>query len=166
MAKTDTTKYYSEIHENKVSNFLGWKRVTGSGARSTYPGDIEGDEWLAECKTHMKRHPIEFKYAIWEKIAQEAISKFKYALYITDDGSQWVKNSWCMFKKDLLSSIDNIVILDYTLKISNNRNISFESYQMKPADSDAITVWSLNLMGEDLALMRIEDFKTIFIDKE
>ena len=45
-SRSDTTKYYSSIQEDKIARFLGWDKVVGSGARALHPGDIEGMEFL------------------------------------------------------------------------------------------------------------------------
>ena len=37
-----------------IADHLGWSVVTGSGSRSTHPGDVESDEWLEEPESDEK----------------------------------------------------------------------------------------------------------------
>lgn len=91
-------KDYSTLHETTVANFLGWSRVSGSGARPNHPGDIVSEEWLGECKTHIRRgEKIKFEYKVWRKLLDEASSQFKRPAYFSDDGSQSVGTTWVMF---------------------------------------------------------------------
>lgn len=91
-------KEFSTKQEKQIAEFLGWRRVSGSGARPNAPGDIEGTEWLGECKTHITPgHKIHFDLKIWEKIADEAASQFKQPAYFVDDGSQRLNRTWVMF---------------------------------------------------------------------
>lgn len=92
------TKIFSEIQEIKISSALGWKRVSGSGARACLPGDVEGSEWLGECKTHVKHIPkVTFRAEAWRKISKEATAKFKRPVLFVDDGSQLLEYTWCIF---------------------------------------------------------------------
>lgn len=48
----DSTRYYSNIHEESVSKALGGHRVSNSGAGHFNKGDVNiGDLMLVECKT-------------------------------------------------------------------------------------------------------------------
>lgn len=127
MPKSDSsTKYFSSKQEKLVADLLGWSVVPGSGARSLYPGDVESPEWLGECKTHEKPgHKITFYTSVWNKICEEAISKYRFAALFVDDGSQTVKHTWVMF--NTLPGIPHEVV-DFTLKIKTN--VSFDSLDM------------------------------------
>lgn len=93
-----TKKEASDRQEKLVASFLGWKQVRGSGNRPTHTGDVEGDSWLGECKTHVKPGAkIKFDVKIWNKIVDEAASKFKRAAYFVDDGSQDINNTYVVF---------------------------------------------------------------------
>lgn len=95
-----TNKEASDAQEKMIAKFLGWKQVTGSGSRPNFPGDIVGEEWMGECKTHTSpNHRIIFKKSVWDKICEEANSRFKFPAYFTDDGSQKSYNTWVLFKK-------------------------------------------------------------------
>lgn len=93
------TKEFSSAHEKEVAAHLNWKVVSGSGARHTYPGDLISDEWLGECKTHVAYNPkILFQFSVWDKISEEAHSKFRFPVLFVDAGKQSCKTTWCMFQ--------------------------------------------------------------------
>lgn len=94
---SESTKFYSMKQESAIASALGWSRVTGSGARINYPGDVCSDEWMGECKTHTTPgHPVIFNFAVWDKIEKEAMSQFKQPILFVDDGSQDLAKTWCM----------------------------------------------------------------------
>ena len=91
-------KDYSIKQETQIAEFLGWRRVAGSGSRPNAPGDIVSTEWLGECKTHIKSGcTIHFDLKIWSKIVDEASSQFKQPAYFVDDGSQRINRTWVIF---------------------------------------------------------------------
>lgn len=50
----DSTRYYSDLHEESVSKALGGYRVSNSGAGHFNKGDVNvGGLMLVECKTSM-----------------------------------------------------------------------------------------------------------------
>lgn len=125
------TKEYSTVQEIKLSGALGWKRVSGSGSRACAPGDIEGPEWLGECKTHTSRtNRVRFCASVWDKIADEAASKFKRPVLFVDDGSQMFDYTWVLIaacdhpgtsvpyppKSRVISSGVDITFVDNALK--------------------------------------------------
>lgn len=171
MAKQGTTKYYSEIQEQKIADFLGWSTVSGSGARPNHPGDVRtGDRggFLVECKTHMKRHPVEFTKKIWNKIKEEALSQFKEPVYVTDDGSQWLKNTWVLCQMNEINGYeDHILFVDLPEKfVTKSGIVSFEGYELKKIEpeniDDKYLVWKVHFSdGDELALMTLSTFKTV-----
>ena len=127
-------KYYSSKQENMIADFLKWHVVPGSGSRNCYPGDIESDEWLGECKTHTTKQPVKFVLKEWSKIREEAIAKMKFPVLFTDDGLQNADTTWCMFLpvvdadfardyKLLNTKIDDISQTDNTIAIKNPSGI-------------------------------------------
>lgn len=95
-----TTKDFSSKQEKMIADFLGWKVVSGSGARACHPGDIVGDDWLGECKTHTTRdNPIFFSSTVWEKIGHEAQFTHRNPVLFSDDGSQKIDKTWCMINQ-------------------------------------------------------------------
>ena len=114
MAKSDTTKYYSNIQEAQVAEYLGLQVVVGSGSRCYNPGDIKSERYLCECKTHTKIvNKLIFKKEIWNKINSEAISKFKLPILITDDGSQKLNNTWCLIPYSVIKFRSYIQSIPY-----------------------------------------------------
>lgn len=98
------TKDFSKIQEHRIAEYLGWTVVSGSGARDFYPGDIEGESWLGECKTHMKPSEIVVFYRkFWDKICEEAQSKFKYPALFVDCGTQKIDDTWVLFDASIVN---------------------------------------------------------------
>lgn len=117
------TKDYSSKQEHLVADILGWQVVSGSGAAAGHPGDIIGEEWLGECKTHTgSGHKIFFSKSVWDKIKQEAMVKHRFPVLITDDGSQKATNTWCLCMRDRL---ENAISIHQPLNITIRTNISF-----------------------------------------
>lgn len=86
-----------------IADYLGWSVVTGSGARPCHPGDVISDDWLGECKTHEKSgHTIFFSSDVWEKIVEEATKMHRSPVLFTDDGSQKLENTWCIFNQFMI----------------------------------------------------------------
>lgn len=118
------TKKFSRIQETTIAKYLGWKVVSGSGARDCHPGDVKSDEWLGECKTHTQAGiNIKFVYTVWKKICAEAESQFKVPVLFVDDGSQRLDKTWCLFPYKLRLSQCNCMIVplqDYILRSRTN----------------------------------------------
>ena len=120
------TKDYSSVQEGKLADYLGWKVVSGSGARNFFKGDIESNEWLGECKTHVSTgNKIQFKKDVWDKICKEAISCHKSPVLFTDDGSQQFKMTLCLVP---LSRMYGQKCIPFPSKIRTN--IQFEHIDM------------------------------------
>lgn len=91
-------KRFSSVQEQRIADYLGWKVVSGSGARDFNKGDVESPYFLGECKTHTtKPKKIIFYESHWKKIIEEASSTFKSPVLFVDDGSQSPERTWCMF---------------------------------------------------------------------
>lgn len=109
-----STKDFSQVQENRISKYLGWTRVVASGARPFYPGDIESDEWLGECKTHVdKVSKLAVSYKVWRKIKDESLSKYKFPVLFVDDGSQQIENTWAVFDISRPCPIHEVIVVDY-----------------------------------------------------
>lgn len=94
------TKDYSNKQEALIANYLGWKRVSASGARDCHPGDITSEEWLGECKTHTKPiKEIRFLYSQWSKICEEAMTQRRFPVMFVDNGTQAIPSTWCMVRE-------------------------------------------------------------------
>lgn len=151
-----STKEFSEIQENMVASFLGWKRVTGSGSRPGHPGDVIGDEWLAECKTHtIPNRPLVFDFRVWEKIAAEAKSQFKQPVLIVDDGSQIVGTTWVMFVPSNISLFPTVSIV-----CKNDAAYTSSLQRLEENYEDSPYIWMVLKHGKDrFAIMPLEGFK-------
>ena len=98
------TKYYSTIQEHNIADYLGWSVVPASGARPFNPGDVKASNWLAECKTHTEpKDKIVIKKDVWIKLTNEARSLMKSQVLCIDNGTQKIRNTWCVIPKILYS---------------------------------------------------------------
>lgn len=87
------TKHYSNKQESAVADYLGWKRVSASGARPFNKGDIISDSWLCECKTHTtKVNTYKVMFSVWRKLVSEATSCMKRPVLIIDNGTQKIED--------------------------------------------------------------------------
>lgn len=113
------TKDYSSKQESMVAEYLGWKTVVGSGARDFHYGDIVDLEWLGECKTHIRRQKqIKFLKQHWEKLKEEALFHHKNPVLITDNGTQHLVDTYCLFKTrfdtvDIMETLGEIIQIEY-----------------------------------------------------
>ena len=148
-----STKYYSTKQENLIADYLGWKVVTGSGARAFHPGDVVSDQWLGECKTHTEPFSnLRFDFDVWTKISREAASQFKKPVLFVDDGSQTIERTWCLF--DVSSySLREIPIIDYT----NCSSMTFKYFELEEkSKSGPVFVRNLNMI---MCILSLKNFK-------
>lgn len=160
------TKFYSNIQENQIADYLGWKVVTGSGARDCYPGDIQNDRFLGECKTHTTvSDKIFFYIDHWNKICDEASSRFKFPVLFVDDGSQLIDHTWVLTLDAAfhLSSVSR-----YNFPYDRKTNIIMPSAQMKAVidkltDSNkAPVIFVIEVDGRNLAITDLPTFAKVF----
>lgn len=156
-----TSKQASLRQEDNIASYLGWHRVTGSGARPTFVGDVESSSWLGECKTHVRPYQkIHFDLKIWNKIADEATAVFKTPVYFVDDGSQLVSKTWAVFRP-----VTSFYIFDrtpYPFKVTNSLN--FVHSQMRKfislhSKSDVVMFFMWE--GQEFWLTTLETFASI-----
>ena len=155
-----TNKEASELQENMIAKFLMWSVVSGSGARF-YPGDIQNDKWLGECKTHTSSDKkIFFKKDIWFKIAKEALTSFRYPAYFCDDGSQSVSKTWVLFPR--IYSDDVVVIDSYSYDGSIIFNSDDYKKKLVTDNKDFKPVcFNVDAFGHELSLTDLNHFKGI-----
>ena len=151
-----STKEVAEDQEKMVANYLGWKRVTGSGARPGYPGDVEGENWLGECKTHMvPGKPVKFDFNVWEKIANEAASRFKRPVLFADNGMQDSESTWVMFIPDNIHLFTENVI-----ECHNDVSYSASLTKLEEYYDDSPYIWMvLKHKNDAFAIMPLSEFK-------
>ena len=163
-------KYYSNIQEKTLSEALGWKKIGGSGASPCAPGDIKASEWLGECKTHTKEANILFDANVWTKIKEEAYSHLKKPVLFVDNGTQKIKNTWCIcLAKDINATQMIIADLPFTVR----KNITFKNNDaailLKTATEEFLQgefyiasafdyIWN----GEKVFIMPFESFEKVY----
>lgn len=118
------TKDFSSKQEKMIAEKLGWTVVAGSGAAACHPGDVIGDDWLGECKTHTTPgHKLFFSKSVWDKIKNEAMIKRRFPILFVDDGTQKSNHTWCLLPFSRLDlSICNIHRIDKGVR----KNISID----------------------------------------
>lgn len=166
--KSDATKFYSTKQEHMIASTLGWSVVSGSGAAAGHPGDISSDDWMGECKTHTSPgKKIVFYSAVWDKISEEAASKFKYPVLFVDDGSQTKGNTWCLF--DYLP-VQPTYCEVFPYPHAVRTNISFDSDKLRtylkectPVD-ESKCILSVTLNNKKLGICSLNTFANFFGD--
>ena len=140
-------KECSSKQEKLIADALGWEVVKGSGSRPTRTGDVVGDRWLGECKTHMGgNHPVNITYDVWQKIKKEAIAKFKFPVLFVDDGSQQLSQTWCILPNIApITSEYREQIEDYPFPIK--KNLRFWT--------DALATWGFDRPNDPVSPIRL-----------
>lgn len=162
MSQNQSNKYFSGKQERIIASALGWSVVPGSGARSLHPGDIQSDEWLGECKTHTKPgNKITFYKNVWDKIVDEAISRYKFPALFVDDGSQKIENTWVLY--NTMPPAD-VIYCGYPFTVKTN--ISFESLDMmnhrKEMGTTKSVVYPLQWYNKFVYISNLKDFIDMF----
>lgn len=169
----ESTKYYSSKQEHMIARYLGWDVVFGSGARDCHPGDITSDNWLGECKTHTspgKR--ITFNRFVWNKIIDEAQSKFKFPVLFVDDGSQSIEKTWCLFPYTLMCKSGYLVVSEANVDAPKSNIVIDHSKLLKcykqhqEQQNEHIIIMSGHLSGTEIGVVPLEIFNTMFGDNE
>jgi hypothetical protein len=165
-----TNKEASYAQEHMVAKYMGWKVVSGSGARPFAPGDVIADHFIVECKTHVKECSVQFVKKHWDKIEIEARSKTKFPLLITDDGTQHYKHTWVMIPFFVIANctVPSIIDgLDDTSRSGNtvifNHEAAYSLYKQKQVNGSTsmfLTKWGPE--GRPLAILPLEVFRQFF----
>ena len=160
MDKIKPTKYYSTKQENSIADYLGWSVVAASGARPFHPGDIRSDDFLGECKTHTsKQSDIVIYKDVWRKITSEATSVMKRPVLFVDNGTQKIKNTWCVLPERFLSD-KNIIQCDIIMTESKNKLLF--SHEVWDAILEINKCATFKIYDESLLLMKLNTFKILF----
>lgn len=159
---TNNKKECSRKQEKLIANLLDWNVVSGSGARNLYPGDIQSDEWLGECKTHTTPgHKIVFFKTVWEKIVDEAIAKHRFPALFVDDGSQAISNTWVMY--NTLPGVE--YVMSNRLQSAND-NIRFDSLDMMRHKKDLgvmlPVIYEIKRPQDTVYVSTLEEFSLMF----
>ena len=167
---TVNTKEFSAKQEKMVADFMGWKVVTGSGSRPFTPGDVNSYDFLVECKTHITaQDKIVFRKAHWKKISSEAMSKHRYPVLITDDGTQKAGNTWVMIPRRMLTSESSLGIFGSWWDKSRSDNLISLSTKTAPhlcntvqaAPGIKFIYLAAQFDSEELAIMPLETFRQL-----
>lgn len=165
------TKDFSSVQESKVAAALGWKVVSGSGARPCVPGDVKSDKWLGECKTHTEKgQKIFFDLAVWNKIQHEADVQHRSPALIVDDGSQDLNRTWVLCRQ-ISISYEDMAAVDPNFTI--RKNVSFDHVKvleyMKSLykSSGGSIVFNhmcieLNWGGQDICILPFNEFMEVY----
>lgn len=150
------TKDYSSKQEKMIADYLGWECVVASGARDCHPGDIITDNWLGECKTHVTTgNRIKFMFRDWDKIIEEATSKFKFPVLFADDGSQKEQNTWCMLDSKT-APIENIPV---NTRVVAKKSLFLSTDLMTACDNCSQKMLRFDFNGRYVLVMRLSTFK-------
>lgn len=162
-----TNKEASAKQENLVAKYLGWKVVSGSGARPFRPGDVQNEHYLVECKTHTKEQKsLVFYKKHWDKIVKESRSVNKYPALITDNGTQRVDSTWVMIPKRVITSESTNQILNLVNNSITNNSVNYNYEHVYLAyknqhEVDAINYISDNTFDE-VAIISLSEFKRFY----
>lgn len=164
----ESTRYYSNIQEKNVANFLSGKVVAGSGSDKFAPGDVKTDKYLIECKTHVKETAkVEFLSSSWKQIVAEATRCGRFPVLCVDNGTQNVENTFILTNQHC---VDIAAVDLYKLPVSpNGKNIVFACDGIRNLLSSLDDISEESIPGfaftwnekDDVVIMRIIDFKDV-----
>lgn len=156
----ESTKTYSNLQETRISNYLGWDKVPASGARSFHPGDIQSEDWLGECKTHVKKtDDVIFNLSVWKKLTVEAMSIGKRPVLFVDNGSQDIHSTWVLFEKCLApENLKHYDLVDCLIGV--NKNIKYSTAYLDTLKPKQIITKSWRNVGSIL-ILRLDTFKEL-----
>lgn len=165
-----TNKEASYAQEHMVAKYMGWRVVSGSGARPFAPGDVISDQFIVECKTHINESKVQFLKNHWDKIVIEARSKTKIPILITDNGTQQSRCSWVMIPYNIVSNCTSPNCIEGLPNNSRSGNtITFDhdsaySLYMGNCTSNNISVFQVRWNDQDppLAILTLEAFRQFF----
>lgn len=163
------TKHYSNKQESIVSEYLGWKRVSASGARPFDKGDIASDAWLCECKTHTatastKTNSYKVLLSVWRKICMESMSSMRRPLLVIDDGSQKIERQVAVVAMQFYTGDYKLFMHDSVhLRVSlQSFSFSYELVKLMKKEKFCVRMFFNDI---DVVLMPIEYFKEMLVDQ-
>ena len=161
-------KEASAKQEKMVSDYMGWRVVTGSGSRPFSPGDVNSTHFLVECKTHVEEQSnIVFRKTHWGKIVDEATSKHRYPALMTDNGTQKPDGTWVMIPIRLIPSEDSFRLYGMVntarkgTTITFNHRSAFDIYKATRSEN-LIYYFADTFNGESLAIMSLYEFRKFY----
>lgn len=161
-------KEFSNRQEKMVADYMGWKVVSGSGARPFAPGDVANSQWLVECKTHnTEQENVVFRKTHWKKISEEARSVNKYSILITDNGTQKLQNTWVMVSRRLVPEDNAFRIFGLVNSARSDSTVTFNHTAAVSLYKSGLSNKKINYFpewcnGEQVAIMPLEEFKKFY----
>lgn len=165
-----TNKEASKKQEKMVAEYMGWKVVAGSGNRPFTPGDVRGDYFLVECKTHTtEQAKIVFHKNHWDKISMEANAKHRFPALIVDNGVQKSENTWVAFPERAVNckshKINNTCNISTTENLISYDKADLKSFYRNNREEDSFTLLLERFGNDKIAIMPLDEFKR-FYDEE
>lgn len=162
-------KLFSSRQEKMVADYMGWRVVSGSGARPFDPGDVVNSQCLVECKTHdTEQTNIVFRKTHWKKISSEARAKNRYPVLITDNGTQKSYNTWVLTSARFVGTSDVNRIDGLVNTSTKGTTITFKHGSALSLFNTNYIEGKINYLSETwdndlLAIMPLEEFKNFYI---
>ena len=139
-----STKDYSNAQESMVADFLGWSKVSGSGAADFHAGDVVSDKFLGECKTHeVAGSKVTFRQDVWKKICDEAMVMGRLPVLIVDDGSQSWRRTYCLTRRLPDASVlpkDEFLVSGYDVRYKKQLNFDPDKLYAKTKKRDGLVL--------------------------
>ena len=161
-------KIFSSRQEKMVADYMGWKVVSGSGARPFNPGDVANGQCLVECKTHdTEQVNVVFRKTHWQKITSEARAKNRYPVLITDNGTQKSNDTWVLTSVKFVGNGDTNRIDGLVNTSSKGTTITFKQDGARSLFNTRYVSGKVNYLAETwdndlLAIMPLEEFRTFY----
>lgn len=157
--KDVNTKLYSSMHESAIAKYLNWSVVSGSGARPCCVADIESEEFLGECKTHIKPQKVyTFVNKVWTKLLNESMFAHRYPALFIDDGHQTFETTLVAIPQYAVpaENLDSYSVIS-VVPNSSSVTISIESVE----GNDSNVIYSSKLANSKVYIMPCKTFKAI-----
>lgn len=157
--KDVNTKLYSSMHESAIAKYLNWSVVSGSGARPCCVADIESEEFLGECKTHIKPQKVyTFVNKVWTKLLNESMFAHRYPALFIDDGHQTFETTLVAIPQYAVptENLDSYSVIS-VVPNSSSVTISIESVE----SNNSNVIYSSKLANTKVYIMPCKTFKAI-----
>lgn len=157
--KDVNTKLYSSMHESAIAKYLNWSVVSGSGARPCCVADIESEEFLGECKTHIKPQKVyTFVNKVWIKLLGESMFAHRYPALFIDDGHQTFETTLVAIPQYAVptENLDSYSVIS-VVPNSSSVTISIESVE----SNNSNVIYSSKLANSKVYIMPCKTFKAI-----
>lgn len=157
--KDVNTKLYSSMHESAIAKYLNWSVVSGSGARPCCVADIESEEFLGECKTHIKPQKVyTFVNKVWTKLLNESMFAHRYPALFVDNGHQTFQTTLVAIPQYVvpIEYLDSYSVIDIAPNLSS---VTISAEEVECDNSNVI--YSSSLENSKVYIMPCKIFKAI-----